>query len=79
MAFDNSKFNRANIGSVQLYAYETTDAIATVAGSGYFDSVADELKLGSIILVTDTNANTVDMLAVSSASGVTPVTTVNGT
>ncbi len=79
MAFSNTKFNRANFGSVQVYAYETTDAIATVTASAYFDSVADELKKGSIILVSDTNVGTVDMIVVTSASGVTPVTTVNGT
>lgn len=79
MAFDATKMNRLNIGPTQLYAYESADAIATVAASGYFDSFADELKKGSLIIAYDNNVDTVDLLVVTSASGVTPVTTVNGT
>lgn len=61
--------------NVKLYSYEsTTDTLATIRVSGYFDSdFAVQLRTNDMILVTDSNTDT-EMLRVS-VSGTT-VTTV---
>jgi hypothetical protein len=71
--------NRIQGGTVTLWLYRTADAIATVAGSAYFDAYVNDLRNGDIILVSDTNVPTIDMLTVTSADNATPVTTLNGT
>jgi hypothetical protein len=78
-AFTAASMNRVHAGTVTLWAYKTVDAIATVIGSGYFNSFTDQLRNGDIIFVSDTNVPTVDMIVVSSADNATTVTTVNGT
>jgi len=79
MAFIASDMKRLNFGGRSLYWYHTTDPILTVVASGYFNSFAAELRDGDVTIVTDTTANTVDLVTVTSADGATPVTTVNGT
>lgn len=80
MAFAAANFHRiSNNPDQSLYLYNTTDAIATIAGSGYFNSVSAELRLGDVIIAVDSDAVTVDVLVVSSADGASTVTTVNGT
>lgn len=68
-------------GTGNVFHYNTEDAPATVAGSGYFNSVTANLKQYDIILVAGTTGGTVtiDMLVVTSASGAATVTTTNGT
>jgi|TARA_R100000900_G_scaffold55384_1_gene44683 hypothetical protein len=68
-------------GTGNVFHYNTADAPATVAGSGYFNSVTANLKQYDIILVAGTTGGTVtiDMLVVTSASGAATVTTTNGT
>lgn len=78
-AFAASGMNRLHAGTCTLWIYKTADAIATVAASGYFNSFTDELRKGDIILVSDTNVPTVDMLVVTSADNAATVTTLNGT
>lgn len=36
----------------QVFAYKTTDALATVKASGYFDEMAEMLEAGDIIVVS---------------------------
>ena len=79
MAFAASGMYRVATGNAPMYVYKSTDAIATVAASGYFDDFYNELRTGDIVFAVDTDAVTVDMLVVSSADGATTVTTVNGT
>jgi hypothetical protein len=78
-AFDATNMNRIQAGTTTLWIYKTTDAIATVAASGYFDDWYAQLNNGDTIIVADTNVPTIDMLTVTSASGATTVTTLNGT
>jgi len=68
-------------GTGNVWHYTTADAPATVAGSGYFNDVTNNLKQYDIILVAGTTGGTVtiDMLVVTSASGAATVTTTNGT
>jgi len=79
MAFDATAFHTITGGATQLHIYKHTDAVATVAGSGYFNDLANRLKNGDVIIVSDTNVPTIDMLTVTSATGATTVTTLNGT
>jgi hypothetical protein len=60
-----------------MYGYKTTDAIADVNTSGYFNSLSDTLAVGDIIhCVTSTGTTAVVSLVyvVSNASGVVDVT-----
>lgn len=43
MAFDSTKLNNiaGSVGTANLWIYHTTDAKATVAGSGYFNDATD--------------------------------------
>ena len=68
-------------GDSNLFMYQSTDAIATVIGSGYFNSVTNELKQFDVIMVVGSTGGTatVDVIIVSSATGAATVTTANGT
>jgi hypothetical protein len=60
-----------------MYAYKTTDAIADVNTSGYFDSLSTILSVGDLIYcVTSTGTTAVATLVyvLSNASGVVDVT-----
>jgi len=75
MAFERTKLAAQN-GAVQptTWTYETTDAIATVNTSGYFNDASDVLKVRDLITVFDTNAPTTNTVSVlSNASGVVDV------
>jgi len=59
-----------------IYAYKTTDAIADVNTSGYFNSLANSLNVGDLIYcVTSTGSTAVCTLTqvLSNASGVVDV------
>jgi len=68
-------------GDSNLFMYQSTDAVATVAGSGYFNDVTNELKQFDVIIVVGSTGGTatVDVLIVSSATAAATVTTTNGT
>ena len=60
-----------------IYAYKTTDAIADVNTSGYFDDLSSILSVGDLIYcVTSTGTTAVATLVyvLSNASGVVDVT-----
>lgn len=58
----------------RIWVYSTTDAIATVNTSGYFDDASDLLQVRDIIFVCDTNTPTTHLVSVlSNASGVVDV------
>ncbi len=62
--------------SPAIYAYKTTDALADVNTSGYFNSLATVLSVGDLIYgVTSTGTTAVAALyyVVSNASGVVDV------
>lgn len=63
--------------SPAIYAYKTTDAIADVNTSGYFNTLANVLSVGDLIYcVTSIGSTAVATLVyvVSNASGVVDVT-----
>ncbi len=55
MAYDKSKWARgtshANSDIPTLWCYSTTDAESDIEGSGYFNSVADQVVVGDRILI----------------------------
>lgn len=59
MAFDKKNW-AGNIagsgygGAPKIHAYKSSEALATIAGSGYFNSVADEMDAGDSVLVNST-------------------------
>lgn len=58
----------------QMWSYTSTDAIATVNTAGYFNSVADEVKVGDLIYVHDSSTPTASLVVVlSNASSVVDV------
>ena len=66
---------QAKAGSApQMWAYTSTDAIATVNTAGYFNDASDVLKVGDLIYVHDSNTPTASLVVVlSNASGVVDV------
>jgi len=68
-------------GAKQVWHYQSADAPATIAASGYFNSVTDNLRQWDTILTVGTTGGvvTVDLLVVTSATGAATVTTTNGT
>lgn len=78
MAFSNTGLNtvaaskRGNAPSI--YTYTSTDAIADVNTSGYFNDLSDTLAVGDIIFVHDSSTPTMSIVVVlSNASGVVDV------
>ena len=71
----------AGSGDQNLFVYQSADAVATIAGSGYFNDVTNDLKQFDVILAVGATGGTatVDMLIVTSATGAATVTTTNGT
>jgi histidyl-tRNA synthetase len=80
-ATDNPLRKIAEGGINSVWLYVDGDAVGTIAGSGYFDSVYENLKENDVILCVGAagGTETVDLLVVTSATGATTVTTTNGT
>lgn len=69
-AFDGTHMNRLHAGTNGLWLYKTTvDTNATVQGAGYFNSFANQLIVGDIILIAASNEP--DLVMVSSNDGTT--------
>ena len=68
-------------GDSNLFMYQSTDAVGTVAGSGYFNDATNNLKQFDIIICVGSTGGTatVDVLVVTSATAAATVTTTNGT
>lgn len=75
MALDKTKLFKLAGAKPGLWIYQSTDAAATVAGSGYFNDATNELKEHDVIIVVDTGTNTTDMIHVTSADNAAVVTT----
>ena len=57
-----------------MWSYTPTDSLATMNSEGYFNSVSDEVKVGDLIYVHDSNTPTASLVVVlSNASGVVDV------
>lgn len=81
MAFSTTGFTvfgAAKSGNApSLYGYATADAIADVNTAGYFNSLANTLRVGDVILVRSSTGGTQALTLVyvaSNASGVVDVT-----
>ena len=79
-ATDNPIKKIAEAGGNSVFFYTDGDAIAAIAGSGYFNSATDELKENDVIICVGSNGGTqtVGICVVSSATGAATVTVVNG-
>jgi len=79
MAFDRdglARMGSANTNAPAMWSYTTTDAIATVNTSGYFDSASAELAVNDYIFcVTSTGTTAVHshVIVLTNASGVVDV------
>lgn len=59
----------------QMWTYTSVDAIATVNSAGYFNNMSDDLSVGDVIFVHDSNTPTMSIAMVASnASGVVDIT-----
>tara|TARA_R110002049_G_scaffold51287_4_gene145177 strand:+ start:1272 stop:1547 length:276 start_codon:yes stop_codon:yes gene_type:complete len=59
----------------QMWTYTSVDAIATVNSAGYFNDMTNELSVGDVIFVHDSNTPTMSIVMVASnASSVVDVT-----
>ena len=59
----------------QMWTYKSADAKATVAASGYFNSVPSVLKVGDLVMIYDTAtpAASLHIVLTNSAAGVVDV------
>jgi len=58
----------------QVWSYTSTDAIATVNTSGYFNSASDLLKVGDLMYIRDSATPTASLVIVlSNASSVVDI------
>jgi hypothetical protein len=75
MAYASAGLHRIGGGSgVNLWIYQTVDAIATVNTAAYFNDASNMLNIRDLIIVQDTNVPTTSFVTVlSNASGVVDV------
>jgi len=75
MAFTASSLVRIGGGSgVNLWMYQTADAIAAVNSAAYFNDASDMLNIRDLIIVQDTDTPTTNFVSVlSNASGTVDV------
>lgn len=77
MAFVRANLERVAGGAKKLFIYDSgADAAATVAASGYFNDIADEVDAGDAILAFTGGGTTKATYHVTSAREVTPVTVI---
>lgn len=70
MAYSASGLHRIGGASgVNLWIYQTTDAIATVNSAGYFNNSANMLNVRDLVIVMDTNTPTTHFCTVLSNTG----------
>lgn len=70
MAYAASGLHKmAGASGVQLFIYQTADAIAAVNSAGYFNSAAGMLNIRDLIIVMDTDTPTTSFVSVLSNTG----------
>ena len=82
MAFTQANLKKiAGGGDQNVFLYNSADAVATIAGSGYFNDATNQLKQNDVVIAVGSTggSRTVDVLVVTSATAATTVTTTNGT
>lgn len=77
MALDRSNLTSLAYGNgFTLWHYTTTDAVADVNTSGYFDNASNQLSIGDRIMATTSTGTTsvyTDIVVLTNASGVVDV------
>ena len=81
MAYAAADLHKIGGGVKSLFMYESTDAIGTIVGSGYFNDATNILNQDDCIIAVwaTGGTRTVDLVVVTSASRAATVTTTNGT
>ena len=81
MAYAAADLHKIGGGVKSLYMYESTDAIGTIVGSGYFNDATNILNQDDCIIAVGATGGkrTVALVVVTSASRAATVTTTNGT
>tara|TARA_R100000808_G_scaffold7727_1_gene22364 strand:+ start:5690 stop:5935 length:246 start_codon:yes stop_codon:yes gene_type:complete len=81
MAYAAADLHKVGGGVKSIYLYESTDAIGTIAGSGYFNDATNILNQDDVIIAVGATGGTrtVDVCVVTSASRAATVTVTNGT
>ena len=82
MAFTQANLKKiAGGGDQNVFLYNSADAVATIAGSGYFNDATNQLKQNDVVIAVGSTggSRTVDVFVVTSATAATTVTTTNGT
>jgi len=76
MALNLTNLQRIGGGGPQLWLYPTTDAVATVTASGYFNLATSMLRQFDVILVVSSTGATpvLDPHIITSATGAAVVT-----
>lgn len=72
-ALDETKMNRIHGGTNAVWLYASADNNATTKGANYYNSFADRLIVGDIIVFSSSDSP--DVLQVTSNDGTTVVTT----
>lgn len=76
MALVASKLFKIGGADPALFIYHAgADTAATVAGSGYFNAVTNQLHKGDVILVVGNDFASIDSITVTSATNAATVTT----
>ena len=81
MAYAAADLHKVGGGVKSIYLYESTDAIGTIVGSGYFNDATNILNQDDVIIAVGVTGGTrtVDVCVVTSASRAATVTVTNGT
>ena len=73
MAFEQKNLIKLAGANPSVHTYVSTDSVAAVTTSGYFNAATNDLKQGDYILITDTNAGAVAVAGVISGTGAVTV------
>jgi len=75
MAYSSANLTQLAHGNgFKFWHYTSSDAIATVNTSGYFNDASNQLTVRDVIIVVDSNTPTTSLVSVlSNASGVVDV------
>lgn len=70
MAYSSAGLTRmAGGGGYNMWYYSSTDALSVVRASGYFNSAADMMNVGDLVIVYDSDAPTIALSVVLSNTG----------
>ena len=80
MAFERSGLSRVGgSGGGSVWIYATTEAVGTVLGANFFVPAKDEINVGDVVVVVDTNAVDTTVSFCKANNGSTTVTMASGT